>query len=219
MTATRHSYGEGNIAAAYAHFRPQPVAENIGARRSFRRPAKPCPYDCRLIRRFNSDNLPVIHRVLLTNREMSMATKGGTKSKTPMTPKAVARIQSATAKTSGGVTPKGSFASRAQSVNAKAPALPGKVTGTKAAKAASTVLSSTSTGKSSKSAAASALSQAHAPKKITSTSAASAASKVLRDGRTGVAAKRAAGSALAQKESSQDSALRKTQSTGPRIKR
>ncbi|MEP1304469.1 MAG: hypothetical protein ABJK11_14805 [Balneola sp.] len=40
------------------------------------------------------------------------------KSKT-MTTKAAARIQSATAKSNGGYTPKGSFASRAQSAAAK----------------------------------------------------------------------------------------------------
>ncbi|MFH5880862.1 hypothetical protein [Liberiplasma polymorphum] len=40
-------------------------------------------------------------------------------SKTKMTPKAAARIQSATAKKSGGKTTKGSFASRAQSAASK----------------------------------------------------------------------------------------------------
>ncbi|MEC6816716.1 hypothetical protein VXS05_16960 [Photobacterium toruni] len=39
-----------------------------------------------------------------------------TKVKTPMTPEAVRRIQSDTAKKNGGKTPKGSFSSRAQSV-------------------------------------------------------------------------------------------------------
>jgi len=39
--------------------------------------------------------------------------------KTPMTSKAAARIQSATAKSNGGKTPKGSFASRAQRAAAK----------------------------------------------------------------------------------------------------
>ncbi len=38
---------------------------------------------------------------------------------TPMTPKAAARIQGATAKSSGGKVSKGSFASRAQSSGAK----------------------------------------------------------------------------------------------------
>lgn len=39
-----------------------------------------------------------------------------TRSKTPMSPAAAARIQSATAKQNGGVTPKGSFAAKAQSI-------------------------------------------------------------------------------------------------------
>jgi len=39
--------------------------------------------------------------------------------KTPMTPKAASRIQSATAKANGGSVPKGSFASRAQRAAAK----------------------------------------------------------------------------------------------------
>ena len=39
--------------------------------------------------------------------------------KTPMTPKAAARIQAATAKKTGGVTPKGSFAATAQRAAAK----------------------------------------------------------------------------------------------------
>lgn len=38
---------------------------------------------------------------------------------TPMTPKAAARIQSSTASKNGGSVPKGSFASRAQSVATK----------------------------------------------------------------------------------------------------
>ncbi|NZD59178.1 hypothetical protein HZU83_21080 [Sphaerotilus montanus] len=59
-------------------------------------------------------------------------------------------------------------------------------------------MSSPSTGKASKTAAGSALSQV-APKKVTSPVAASAASKTLRDGRTGAASKSAAGSALSQK--------------------
>ncbi|PHQ15124.1 hypothetical protein [Marinobacter profundi] len=41
------------------------------------------------------------------------------KTKTPMTPAAAARIQSATAKANGGKTPKGSFAAKAQSVASK----------------------------------------------------------------------------------------------------
>lgn len=39
-----------------------------------------------------------------------------TRSKTPMTSAAAARIQSATAKQNGGLTPKGSFAAKAQSI-------------------------------------------------------------------------------------------------------
>jgi hypothetical protein len=65
------------------------------------------------------------------------------------------------------------------------------------AKKAATVLSSSSTGKTSKSAAGSALTQVN-PKKVTSPKAASVASKVLRDGRTSSASKCAAGSALSQ---------------------
>lgn len=41
--------------------------------------------------------------------------------KTPMTPEAAARIQSATTKANGGITPKGSFASRAQRAASKTP--------------------------------------------------------------------------------------------------
>ena len=74
-----------------------------------------------------------------------------------------------------------------------------KVTGKKAASKASKTLQSKFTGKSSKSAGGSALSQRKAPKKQTSKKAASAASKTLRDGRTSIASKSAAGSALAQK--------------------
>lgn len=74
-----------------------------------------------------------------------------------------------------------------------------KVTGKKAANRASKTLKSKSTGKVSKSAAGSALSQRKAPKKHTSARAATAASKTLRDGRTSTTSKSAAGSALAQK--------------------
>ena len=74
-----------------------------------------------------------------------------------------------------------------------------KVTGKKAATKASKTLTNTDTGKSSKTAAGSALAQRKAPAKQTSTKAASAASKTLRDGRTSAASKTAAGSALAQK--------------------
>lgn len=73
-----------------------------------------------------------------------------------------------------------------------------KSTGPKAANKAAAVLSSTSQGKTSKSAAGSALTQVN-PAKVTSKKAATAASKVLRDGRTSSASKSAAGSALSQK--------------------
>nr|WP_298133903.1 hypothetical protein [uncultured Pseudoxanthomonas sp.] len=73
-----------------------------------------------------------------------------------------------------------------------------KQTGPKAAKAASKVLSSTSTGKASKAAAGSALTQSKSKKENTSARVASAASKVLRDGRTSASSKSAAGSALSQ---------------------
>lgn len=67
-----------------------------------------------------------------------------------------------------------------------------KITGPNAAKKASIVLSSNSTGKSSKSAAGSTLAQvSHA--KMTSNKAATEASKVLNDGRTSSASKTAAG--------------------------
>lgn len=72
-----------------------------------------------------------------------------------------------------------------------------KTTSARAAKRSSGVLASTSTGKASKAAAGSALSQVNAGKQ-TSKKAAAAASKVLRDGRTGTASKSAAGSALSQ---------------------
>jgi len=73
----------------------------------------------------------------------------------------------------------------------------GKSTSPKVAKKASSVLGNSSTGKASKSAAGSALSQVK-PAKVTSAKAASSASKVLRDGRTGTASKSVAGSALSQ---------------------
>lgn len=73
-----------------------------------------------------------------------------------------------------------------------------KVTGTKAARSSSSVLSNTSTGKASKTVAGSALSQV-VPPRATSAKAASASSAVLRDGRTSAASKSAAGSALAQR--------------------
>lgn len=72
-----------------------------------------------------------------------------------------------------------------------------KVTSHSVATRASKVLSSATTGKSSKAAAGSALSQV-SPPKVTSAKAATAASAVLRDGRTSAASKSAAGSVLAQ---------------------
>ncbi len=75
-----------------------------------------------------------------------------------------------------------------------------KVTSSKVAGKAAKILKSENTGKNSKIAAASALSQAKAPKKVTSMKAASAASSVLRDGRTSKASKSAAGSALSQRQ-------------------
>jgi hypothetical protein len=75
-----------------------------------------------------------------------------------------------------------------------------KQTGPKAAAAASKTLKSRDTGKASKSAAASALTQTGTTKEGTSKSAASAASKVLRDGRTASNSKSAAGSALSQRK-------------------
>ena len=80
----------------------------------------------------------------------------------------------------------------------------GKKTSGSAASKASRTLRSGGTGKGSKSAAGSALSQ-RKTSKTTSSAAASAASKVLRDGRTSKASKSAAGSALAQKHSSKTS--------------
>ncbi|SDQ81951.1 hypothetical protein SAMN05216569_2178 [Pseudoxanthomonas sp. CF125] len=73
-----------------------------------------------------------------------------------------------------------------------------KTTGGKAAKAASTVLRSPSTGVNSKIAAASTLTQSRTSKESTSARAATAASQVMRDGRTSAASKTAAASALAQ---------------------
>jgi len=91
-----------------------------------------------------------------------------------------------------------------------------KSTGPKAAKKASTVLASPSTGKSSKSAAGSTLAQVN-PAKVTSMKAATAASKVLREGRTGSASKTAAGSALSQTPSKKfASTASGTSSGGPR---
>ncbi len=74
-----------------------------------------------------------------------------------------------------------------------------KVTGKKAARAASKTIRSRSTGSKSKTAGGSALSQRKAPRKQTSARAATAASKTMRDRRTSKTSKSAAGSALAQK--------------------
>jgi len=73
-----------------------------------------------------------------------------------------------------------------------------KQTGTKAGTSASKVLYSKDTGKASKTAAASALTQKSSPQETTGKKAATAASKVLRDGRTSKDSKSAAGSALSQ---------------------
>lgn len=83
-----------------------------------------------------------------------------------------------------------------------------KKTSAGAAKNASKVLASPSTGTNSKSAAGSALAQKGSTK-VTSKAAATAASQVLRDGRTSTASKSAAGSALSQAKSG-------TSSGGPR---
>lgn len=74
-----------------------------------------------------------------------------------------------------------------------------KVTGRRAASAASKTIRTKATGSKSKASGGSALSQRKAPRKQTSSRAASAASKVLRDGRTSKSSKTAAGSTLAQK--------------------
>jgi hypothetical protein len=73
-----------------------------------------------------------------------------------------------------------------------------KVTSKRVATESSTVLTSTSTGKASRTAAGSSLSLV-SPSKVTSAKAATKSSKVLRDGRTGNAAKSSAGSALVQR--------------------
>ena len=77
-----------------------------------------------------------------------------------------------------------------------------KQTSPKAAQAAAKTLSSKDTGKASKSAAGSALTQSRTRKETTGKNAASAASAVLRDGRTSKTSKSAAGSALSQREKS-----------------
>jgi len=68
------------------------------------------------------------------------------------------------------------------------------------ARTAAKVLENPSSGKSSRTAAGSALTQSKAPSERTSAHAASAASQVLRDGRTSDASKTAAGSALSQRK-------------------
>ena len=94
-----------------------------------------------------------------------------------------------------------------------------KVTGGKAAASASETLRSEATGKSSKSAAGSALSQTAAPKKGTTPKAASAASKTLSDARTSKASKSAAGSAPSQKSASARGAAKKSPPKSPKKSR
>ena len=74
-----------------------------------------------------------------------------------------------------------------------------KKTSPAAARSAGKVLASASTGKNSKTAAASALTQKDRGAEKTSARVATAASQVLRDGRTAKDSKSAAGSALSQK--------------------
>lgn len=74
-----------------------------------------------------------------------------------------------------------------------------KTTGSRAASRASSVLSSPSTGRGSRTAAGSALSQVGTPSRTTSAAAASAASRTLSDGRSSAASRSAAASALAQR--------------------
>jgi len=93
---------------------------------------------------------------------------------------------------------------------------PKKTTSPAVAKKASIVLKSSATGKPSKTAAGSALSQA-APGNVTSKKAATTASKVLRDRRTGEFSKSVAGSALSQ--TSAKRADPGTNSGGPRKKK
>lgn len=75
-----------------------------------------------------------------------------------------------------------------------------KSTGPKAARAAAKVLASDNTGRNSRIAAGSALTQSRTNSERTSARAATAASQVLRDGRTSAASKSAAGSALSQRK-------------------
>lgn len=95
---------------------------------------------------------------------------------------------------------------------------PKKSTSAPVSKKASAVLKSSSTGKASKSAAGSALSQVN-PKNVSSKKAATAASKTLSDGRTGAASKSAAGSVLSQAGSRKIDPGSGTNSGGPRKKK
>lgn len=92
-----------------------------------------------------------------------------------------------------------------------------KKTSPKVARKASSTIKDKSSGKSTKTAAGSALSQV-SPKKVTSAKASSAASKVLRDARTSASSKSVAASALSQKSTGKKSAADKpgTSSGGPR---
>ena len=74
-----------------------------------------------------------------------------------------------------------------------------EVTSKSAATSASKTLTNASTGRASKSAGGSALSQTGAPSKVTSSKAGTAASRALSDGRTAKNSKSAAGSALTQR--------------------
>ncbi len=86
-----------------------------------------------------------------------------------------------------------------------------KTTSPEVASKASETLKSNSTGKKSKTAAASVLAQTKVKDKTTTKSAAKAASDVLKDGRTSSSSKKAAGSALSQKTGGKAS---KSSSTG-----
>lgn len=90
-----------------------------------------------------------------------------------------------------------------------------KTTSSKVASKASEVLKNTSTGKDSKIAAGSALSQTKDSSKTTSQKAATSASKVLKDGRTSSNSKSVAGSTLSQKEGKTKTNVK---GTGPRNK-
>lgn len=79
-----------------------------------------------------------------------------------------------------------------------------KTTQKKASKSASRVLKDKDSGKKSKTASGSALSQTGTPKRQTGKKAASSASRTMKDGRTSKASKSAAGSALAQTPKTKD---------------